>query len=209
MKRFFSGILGLALTLAAVCATSTSLLAQEVALFTLQVGDSKDYQTFAIELNEAAAPATVENFRDLVRKRFYKGLHIHRIAPDYLVQLGDPMSEDPETRGIGTNGPGYTLPPEIRAKHVVGAVAMARLPDNINPGRRSNGSQFYVALAPMPELDGKYTVFGQVVSGLEVLQELSRQQKDSNDMPVVPVRVRSVQLVDRSTLAAAESPAAP
>jgi peptidyl-prolyl cis-trans isomerase B (cyclophilin B) len=194
MNFLRKAIIGLAIAVAAAGTTATSLTAGEVAVFTFQVGKSKEFQTVAIELDASSAPGTVENFKTLVRKKFYKGQHIHRVAPDYLVQLGDPESEDLESRNIGTNGPGYTLPPEIRAKHAVGSVAMARLPDDINPGRRSNGSQFYISLAPMPELDGKYTVFGKVVSGLEFLQSISRGSKDTNDMPTEPVKVRSVKI---------------
>lgn len=203
MNPFRNVIFGLAIALTVVGASASSLFAGEVAVFTFQTGKSKDYQTVAIELNSAAAPGTVENFKILVKKKYYKGMHVHRIAPDYLVQLGDPESKNLKTRGIGTKGPGYTLPPEIKLKHEIGSVAMARLPDDINPGRRSNGSQFYVALQPMPELDGKYTVFGKVVSGLEFLQALSKKAKDTNDMPTEPVKVKSVRLMDSSELAVA------
>lgn len=206
MNRFRHAIPGFFLTLALgltlAAAPVSSLRADEVAVFTLQVGKSKEYKTFAVEFYEGDAPGTVANFKELVRKKFYKGLHIHRIAPEYLVQLGDPESKDLDSKSIGTNGPGYTLPPEIRRNHEVGTIAMARLPDEINPGRRSNGSQFYISLAPMKELDGKYTVFGKVVSGLDTLTALSAQGRDTNDRPVEPVKVRSVQLVERATLGA-------
>ena len=96
---------------------------------------------------------------------------------------------------VGTGGPGYTLPPEIRRKHVQGAVAAARLPDKINPSRRLNGSQFYICLTPMPNLDGQYTVFGKVLWGYDTLEPISNKSVDSNDNPVERIEIRSVKVV--------------
>ncbi len=184
-----------------------SLVAQDVAVFEFQVGnDKKDLKTVVIELDPQAAPQTVENFKKLVRKGFYKKQRLHRIIPNYLVQLGDPESRDLDSRDIGTNGPGYTLPPEITQDHEVGSVAMARLPDNVNPARRSNGSQFYFALDDMDDLDGKYTVFGRVISGLEHVKSFSTMAVDSNDMPVTPVQVRRVYMADRAEVLPAAAP---
>jgi cyclophilin family peptidyl-prolyl cis-trans isomerase len=97
---------------------------------------------------------TTENFKKLARKGFYKGIAVHRAIPSMLVQLGDPLSRKKDRNRVGTGGPGYTLPPEIRRKHTKGAVAAARLGDQINPARMSNGSQFYICLAPMPNWTG-------------------------------------------------------
>lgn len=102
------------------------------------------------------APKTVENFVTLARKGFYDGLVFHRVVPGFVVQGGDP-------KGDGTGGPGYTIKAEFSArKHVRGTLAMARSqhPD-------SAGSQFYITYGPQPHLDGSYTVFGQVVAGME------------------------------------------
>jgi len=85
------------------------------------------------------------------------------------VQAGDPLSRRKDRAKVGTGGPGYTLQPEIRRKHTVGAVAMARLPDKINPARVSNGSQFYICLKPMPNLDGQYTCLVMSSRGLNGL----------------------------------------
>src|SRR4029079_19337997 len=100
----------------------------------------------------------------------------------------------------GTGGPGYTLRAEIRRRHLRGAVAMGRVPDNINPNRQSNGSQFYVCLQAIPSQDGKDTVFGEVVSGLSALDEISRLPADSNANPFDRVVVTKVYLIDRSQL---------
>ena len=119
-----------------------------------------------VELYPKAAPQTVNNFVFLARNGFYDGLTFHRVEPGFVIQGGDPS-------GDGTGGPGYTLPAEIELTHGEGAVAMARRPDQVNPERRSSGSQFYITLAPTPHLDGGYTVFGQVVEGMDVAQSIA------------------------------------
>ncbi len=116
-----------------------------------------------IELFPEDAPKTVESFVALSKKGFYDGLTFHRVEPGFVAQGGDP-------KGDGTGGPGYTLKAEFNArKHVRGTVAMARAahPD-------SAGSQFYIGFAPAPHLDGKYTVFGQVVGGMDVVDTIRR-----------------------------------
>jgi peptidyl-prolyl cis-trans isomerase B (cyclophilin B) len=109
-----------------------------------------------VEFFPQDAPKTVENFVTLARKKFYDGLTFHRVVPDFVAQGGDPM-------GNGTGGPGYTIPAEFnQQKHVRGSLAMARSqhPD-------SAGSQFYITYGAQPHLDGSYTVFGRVVTGME------------------------------------------
>ena len=118
-----------------------------------------------IELHPNDAPQTVANFTRLVKQGFYDSLTFHRVAPGFVIQGGDPDSRDANPFNDGQGGPGYTVPAEIKAKHVKGAVAMARKPDDVNPERASSGSQFYIALKDLPQLDGAYTVFGQVVIG--------------------------------------------
>jgi peptidyl-prolyl cis-trans isomerase B (cyclophilin B) len=183
------------------------LQADEVVLMQLKFATRKGYQPVAFELYEADAPGTVENFKKLVRKGFYKGIAFHRAFPNVLVQAGDPYSRKKDRVKVGTGGPGYTIPPEVRRKHTVGAVAMARLPDKINPSRVSNGSQFFVCLAPMPSYDGQYTVFGRVLYGMETLGQISNLPVDSNDYPLERVTIRSAKVLPREKLPAA--PAAP
>lgn len=120
------------------------------------------------ELFPDSAPQTVANFVKLVKQGFYNGLTFHRVVPGFVIQGGDP-------EGTGRGGPGYTLPAEIsERKHLAGTVAMARLPDSVNPERRSSGSQFYICLAPQPHLDGQYTIFGQVVEGMDVVLKIAQ-----------------------------------
>jgi cyclophilin family peptidyl-prolyl cis-trans isomerase len=195
------------LVLAASATAITAVHADDCALVTLKVGKEKELRRFAIEFYEADAPVTVENFKRLAKKGFYKGTAIHRAFPNTLVQMGDPLSEDKDRNKVGTGGPGYSLQPEIRRKHSKGAVAAARLPDRLNPSRVSNGSQFYVCLKPIPSYDGQNTVFGNVIWGLDVLDALSTRSTDTNDYPVDRIVVRSVKIVDRSKLPAPPKPA--
>ncbi len=130
--------------LAALLLTPALSWADDVALLQIRFPSRKGTVPVAIEFFEDEAPVTVENFKKLARKGFYKGLAFHRAFPHTLVQIGDPYSGGKDRTKVGTGGPGYTLAPEIRRKHTKGAVAMARLPDKINPSRLSNGSQFFV-----------------------------------------------------------------
>ena len=116
-----------------------------------------------IEFYPADAPKTVENFVKLAKKGFYNGVVFHRREENFVIQGGDP-------KGNGTGGPGYTIPAEFnKQKHVRGAVAMARSqhPD-------SAGSQFYITYGATPHLDGNYTVFGKVVSGMEHVDRIKQ-----------------------------------
>jgi peptidyl-prolyl cis-trans isomerase B (cyclophilin B) len=182
--------------------SAISSIADPVAVFDVQWGKGKQRQSrsFAIAFFDASAPQTAANFRKLVKDGFYVKTTLHRVFPNYLVQGGDPLSKRKDRTVIGTGGPGYTLRAEIRRKHTRGAVAMGRLPDNINPTRQSNGSQFYVCLQPIASQDGKDTVFGEVISGLDALDEISRLPADSNANPIDRVQVRRTYIVDRSEL---------
>jgi cyclophilin family peptidyl-prolyl cis-trans isomerase len=122
-----------------------------------------DAGKITIELFEKDAPRTVENFVKLAKRGFYDGLTFHRVVPGFVVQGGDP-------NGDGTGGPGYNIKGEFNSrKHVTGTVAMAR-----SQSPDSAGSQFYITLAPQPFLDGKYSVFGQVGDGMEVVMKIRR-----------------------------------
>jgi peptidyl-prolyl cis-trans isomerase B (cyclophilin B) len=139
--------------------------------------------TIRIELFPDDAPKTVQNFRDLAQKGFYDGLVFHRVIEDFMIQGGDP-------RGDGTGGPGYTFEDEPNERRVVrGALAMA------NAGPNTNGSQFFVVTAEAcPWLDGKHTVFGRVVEGMDVVDEISRLPKDARDRPTEPAVIERIEL---------------
>jgi cyclophilin family peptidyl-prolyl cis-trans isomerase len=176
--------------------------ADPVAVFDVQWGKGKERQSrsFAIAFFDESAPQTAANFKKLVKDGFYVKTTFHRVFPNYLVQGGDPLSKKKDRTVIGTGGPGYTLRAEIRRKHSRGAVAMGRLPDNINAARQSNGSQFYVCLQSLTSQDGKDTVFGEVISGLQALDEISRLPADTNANPIDRVQVRRTYIIDRSEL---------
>jgi peptidyl-prolyl cis-trans isomerase B (cyclophilin B) len=139
----------------------------------------------AIELFPEDAPKTVENFVKLASDGFYDGLTFHRVIPDFMVQAGCP-------KGDGTGGPGYTFEDEANQHHVVrGALAMA------NAGPNTNGSQFFIVTAPAcPWLDGKHTVFGRVVEGLDVVDRISTSPADGRDRPREPITIDRVELPD-------------
>src|SRR4051794_38181477 len=136
-----------------------------------------------LELFDDDAPNTVENFTKLSRDGFYDGVVFHRVIPDFMIQGGDPT-------GTGRGGPGYTFDDEINDRPAVrGSLAMA------NSGPNTNGSQFFIVTAEAtPWLDGKHTVFGQVTSGMDVVERISSAETDSADRPVDEIRIERVEL---------------
>jgi peptidyl-prolyl cis-trans isomerase B (cyclophilin B) len=145
----------------------------------------KDYGTMKIQFYTKDAPKNVTNVANLGIKGFYNGLTFHRLIPGFMIQGGDPS-------GNGTGGPGYTVPGEIKRQHTKGAMAMARTGDQVNPERRSSGSQFYICFQPTPQLDGQYTVIGQLVEGMDVLDKLEKVKTGAMDKPVTPVVMEQV-----------------
>ena len=125
-----------------------------------------------LELFDDDAPKTVENFRKLAADGFYDGVIFHRVIRDFMIQGGDPT-------GTGTGGPGYTFEDEFNQHKIVrGALAMA------NAGPNTNGSQFFIVTTDAaPWLDGKHTVFGQVTSGMDVVDKLESLPTDARDRP--------------------------
>ena len=119
-----------------------------------------------LEFYPEDAPKTVENFVTLAKKGFYNGLNFHRVVPDFVVQGGCP-------KGNGTGGPGYQIKAEFnKQKHVRGTLAMAR-----SQSPDSAGSQFYICYGATPHLDGQYTVFGKVMSGMEHVDRIKQGDK--------------------------------
>jgi len=127
-----------------------------------------------IELLPELAPGTVDNFVKLANEGFYAGTNFHRVIPDFMIQGGDPNSRDNDPRDDGQGGPGYGIDDEFNAlPHARGVVSMA------NKGSRgSAGSQFFIVHADSPFLDGKYTAFGHVVAGMEVVDAVTALEID-------------------------------
>lgn len=135
------------------------------------------------ELFDDDAPKTVQNFKDLAAKGFYDGLLFHRVIKDFMVQGGCPQ-------GTGTGGPGYQFEDEFNSHKVVrGALAMA------NAGPNTNGSQFFiVTIDAAAWLDGKHTVFGQVTSGMDVVDAIEGTKTDGRDRPVEPIGITTLTI---------------
>lgn len=148
-----------------------------------------------IELDEKDAPQHVANFKKLVKSGFYEGTTFHRVIPGFMIQGGDPNSKDDDRSNDGVGGPGYTLPAEIKAKHEKGSLAAARQGDQVNPEKRSSGSQFYIVTGEASHLDGQYTVFGKVIKGFEVCQKIEKVKRDERDNPLEKVVIKKIKFV--------------
>jgi peptidylprolyl isomerase/peptidyl-prolyl cis-trans isomerase B (cyclophilin B) len=132
-----------------------------------------------IQLNEAKAPKTCANFKKLVKQGFYNGTYFHRVIANFMIQGGDPNTKNALPGDDGLGGPNYTIPAEIGLPHVRGAVATARTGDAGNPAKASSGSQFFIDLAALRSLDqGGYTVFGQVISGMDTVDKIAKFAAD-------------------------------
>jgi len=153
-----------------------------------------NHGTIEIKLYDDAAPVHSENFRKLVVNGFYDSLQFHRIIPGFVIQGGDPNTKTPNKLSYGEGGPGYTLPAKIGKPHLRGSVGMAREGDQVNPQRRSSGSQFYICIQNVPHLDGAYTVFGEVAKGMNVVDSISIQPRDERDVPLKPIYILKAYL---------------
>ena len=185
-------------------------------LISTNYGDMK-----AILYNET--PLHRDNFIKLVKEGYYDGTLFHRVIDGFMIQGGDPDSKTAKPKQmLGQGGPGYTIPAEFKQEliHKKGALAAARMGDNVNPQKASSGSQFYIAQGKrytsdelnmlqarmgkqfnqtqkdayvneggVPFLDYEYTVFGQVIEGLEVIDKIAKVQKDRYDRPVEDVKM--------------------
>jgi cyclophilin family peptidyl-prolyl cis-trans isomerase len=143
-----------------------------------------DKGTIVVELYRDKAPKTVENFIKLAKQGFYNGIAFHRVIPNFMIQTGDP-------NGDGTGGPGYTFEdefsPDLRHDGP-GVLSMA------NRGPNTNGSQFFITLAATQWLDGKHTVFGRVVEGMPVVEQIGAVERDARDRPLTKVTMKQVTI---------------
>ncbi len=138
-------------------------------------------------------PQHKENFLKLAKEGFYDGTTFHRIKDRFMIQGGDPNSKDDDRTNDGRGGPGYTVPAEFveTLTHVRGVIAAAREGDRTNPKKASSGSQFYIIENEngYHSLDGKYTVFGEVIQGIEVVEKIAEQKKDGRDRPIEDINM--------------------
>ena len=149
----------------------------------------KNIGKMKVELDEKAAPLTVENFVKLANKGFYNGLIFHRVIRGFMIQGGCPL-------GTGTGGPGYTIKGEFARngwnnpiKHTRGVISMARAMDP-----NSAGSQFFIMHEDAPHLDGQYAAFGHVVEGIEVVDKIANSKTNFRDKPLEDVVIESITI---------------
>ncbi len=143
-------------------------------------------------------PLHKANFAKLALSGFYDGLLFHRVINGFMIQGGDPLTKDPSNADhFGTGGPGYTIPAEIlpQYRHKKGALAAARRGDAANPMKESSGSQFYIVQNEQTcaQLDGQYTVFGETIEGLDVIDKIASVETDRRDRPVSQVKIVSIK----------------
>jgi peptidyl-prolyl cis-trans isomerase A (cyclophilin A) len=139
---------------------------------------------FKIELFNDKAPLTTGNFIKLANEGFYNGLIFHRVIPNFMIQAGCP-------HGTGRGGPGYTIRDEFHPdlKHdTKGILSMA------NAGPNTGGSQFFITVAETPWLDKHHAVFGKVIEGYEVVEAISKVEKDRNDKPMQPIKINTITI---------------
>lgn len=145
-------------------------------------------------------PLHRDNFVKLASENFYNGIRFHRVIKGFMIQTGDPLSKDTaNVARFGTGGPGYTIPAEIlpEFKHKKGALASARRGDESNPKRESSGSQFYIVedAGTCAQLDGSYTVFGETISGFEVIDLIASTPTGARDIPKNDIIITAVKPV--------------
>jgi len=151
-------------------------MANKIAEFNTNKGN------FKIELFNDKAPLTTGNFIKLANEGFYNGLIFHRVIPNFMIQAGCP-------HGTGRGGPGYTIKDEFHPdlKHnTKGILSMA------NAGKNTGGSQFFITVAETPWLDNHHAIFGKVVEGYEVVEEISKVERDRNDKPTQPIKINTI-----------------
>jgi len=193
-------LLGVAMALALLgCERSTTPMSkQETKPSEVAVLDTT-YGKMVIEFFDADAPNTVANFKKLATQGFYEGTAFHRIVAGFMIQGGDPLSKDPNNPAVGTGSPGYRIKAEFNSnKHVFGVLSMARSQDP-----DSAGSQFFICLGDASFLDGKYTAFGRLIAGDEVLKKIGKVPtrmgpSGEKSVPEERVVVRKVTITSRA-----------
>ena len=148
-------------------------------------------------------PKHRENFERLALTGYYDGLLFHRVIDGFMIQGGDPLTRDTtQVARYGTGGPDYTVPAEFipEYKHKKGALAAARRGDAANPMKESSGSQFYIVQdeRACAALDGDYTVYGETIEGLDVIDKIAKVATNNRDLPLAPVRIIEIKLDEAS-----------
>ena len=156
------------------------------ALIKTNFGDIK------IKLLPEIAPETVRNFITLTKSSFYDGTLFHRVIPKFMIQGGDPNTKEPDKSVWGQGGPGYNLKAEFNSRsHLRGIVSMARSTDP-----DSAGSQFFIVTSDSTFLDRQYTVFAEVIEGLEIADKIVNLPRDGNDCPLEEAKMLRITTSD-------------
>jgi len=149
-----------------------------------------DFGSIKFSLLPDIAPETVRNFLELAKSGFYNGTLFHRVIPGFMIQGGDPNTKNPDKSTWGQGGPGYNLKAEFNSRsHLRGIVSMARAADP-----DSAGSQFFIVTSDSTFLDKQYTVFGEVVDGMEVADKIVNLPRDGNDCPEQEAKMLEVTI---------------
>ncbi|MEK7130925.1 MAG: peptidylprolyl isomerase [Patescibacteria group bacterium] len=161
---------------------------------TVNVLMKTNYGNIKLELFVKDAPETVNNFLKLSKGGFYDGVRFHRVIKGFMIQGGDPNSKDDDWSNDGTGGPGYAFNDEINSHKIIrGVLAMA------NAGPNTNGSQFFIVTTESaPWLDGKHTVFGKVIEGMDVVDKIENTAVDKlrGDHPIENITTESITIVE-------------
>jgi len=184
MKKLLQ-VLGLFTIFLFLTSCGGSTMKNRTAVFETSLG------TFELELFESQMPITTKNFIDLAEKGFYDNTKFHRVIEDFMVQGGDPLSKDNSKKNYwGTGGPGYKIKDEFAngLSNTRGTIAMA------NAGPNTGGSQFFINVVDNTFLDGKHPVFGKVVEGMDVVDEIVSVETDGQDRPVEDVVVKKITI---------------
>ena len=165
-----------------------------------------NFGTMKIKLYDKT-PKHKENFIKLVNEKYYDGIRFHRVIEGFMIQTGDPYSRDlAMANAWGTGGPEYTIPAEFVNEyyHKKGALAAARKGDMANPRKASSGSQFYIVQDEQGclHLDGQYTIFGEVVEGLDIIDKIAAVETDPYNRPLSDVIIESIRPVGADTVQA-------
>jgi len=149
-----------------------------------------NFGNIVVELFIKSAPETVRNFTTLAKSNFYDGTLFHRVIPGFMIQGGDPNTKKPDKSKWGMGGPGYTIKAEFNSKsHLRGIVSMARATDP-----DSAGSQFFIVTSDSTFLDRQYTVFGEVLQGIDVADKIVKLPRDRNDCPNQEAKILHVSI---------------
>ena len=167
---------------------------------TLIILVTPDAGRFKVKLY-ADTPKHRENFAKLALEKYYDGTLFHRVIDGFMIQGGDPLTKDASNKArFGTGGPDYTIPAEFVPQHThkKGALAAARRGDAVNPYKESSGSQFYLVQDEFgcSQLNGDYTVFGETIQGLDVIDKIAAVPTDSRNCPLQDVKIVTVKLSD-------------